>query len=443
MCSTLAIFPIFRFAGEKDDGVVAAVGRLAHDVVERVDEIEVVAAVARHVVGAAAPVEDVVAVVADQGVGVAAADAGLDEVVARVRVVAGVDRDVVVVAVDAGELPGAEVEDGARGRAGEVDRVVAAGVMDHETDVVLHPRGGQEIAVHGAAEAVDGVAGIQVDVLVGAHALFVDRREEAADDRFDIGEERRHRGPAAGLADVDPVEIGHDGVLLAIVGPGGVVEVVDLHAAGAAVVVETGVVQAELVAEFVDEGVEDVAADIGLVRLGVVEALADADIAIGRIGAAIVPALVAHFGADDLHPVRLEVEGGVVDDLELQRRDGRPHRQGTDRGGLVLGVVVEIRDVDPERARGGLRRQAAVQRPEIVEKGAVVLALAVGIIRRLVVHPPRVTGGTGHCWGPLSRRRAQRQQLGLRHRVQFRGAKAGAPRSSEAQGAGRPTFCPT
>ena len=100
------------------------------------------------------------------------------------------------------------------------------------------------------------------------------------------------------FADVDPVEIGHDAVLLAIIGPGRVVQVVDLDAAGAAVIVEPGMVQAEFVAEFVDEGIEDIAADIGLVGLGVVEALADADIAIGRIGAAVV--LLAELGADDL-----------------------------------------------------------------------------------------------------------------------------------------------
>ena len=61
-------------------------------------------------------------------------------------------------------------------------------------------------------------------------------------------------------------------------------------------------VQAEFMAEFMDEGIEDIAADIGLVGFGVVEALTDADIAIGRIGAAIV--VLAQFGADNLHPVR-------------------------------------------------------------------------------------------------------------------------------------------
>ena len=47
-------------------------------------------------------------------------------------------------------------------------------------------------------------------------------------------------------------------------------------------------VQAELMAEFMDEGIEDITADIRLVGFRVVETLTDADIAVARIGAAIV-----------------------------------------------------------------------------------------------------------------------------------------------------------
>ena len=136
--------------------------------------------------------------------------------------------------------------------------------------------------------------------------------------------------------------------MLAIVGPGRIVQIVDLHAAGTAVIVEPGMVQAEFMAEFMDEGIEDITADIRLVGFRVVETLTDADITIGRIGAAIV--LLAQFGADDLHPVRCAIEWRVVDDLEFQRGDGRPHLQGADRGGLVLGVVVELVNVDPQRS---------------------------------------------------------------------------------------------
>ena len=281
MCSTLAIFRDLQVPGQEDDRVVAAVGLLANDVVQRIDEIDIVAAVAGHAVAAAAAVQNVGAVVADQDVVIPAADAVLDVIVGPIRVVSGEDRHIVAVAVDAGELSGAQVEDRARRRAGEVDRVGPAGVMDHEADVMLQARGGQLVAILRAAEAVDIVAGVEVDVLIGAHAVRVDGREEAANDGLDVGHQRRRRGPAAGFADVDPIEIGHDAVLLAIVGPGRIVQIVDLHAAGTAVIVEPGMVQAEFMAEFMDEGIEDIAADIRLVGFRVVETLADADITIG------------------------------------------------------------------------------------------------------------------------------------------------------------------
>ena len=281
MFSTLAIFLIFRSLDKQDDRVVAAVGFLTNDVVEGIDEIDIVATIAGHAVAAAAAVQDVGAVIADQDVVIPAADAVLDVIVGPIRVVSGEDRHIVVMAVDAGELSGAQVEDRARRRAGEVDRVGPAGVMDHEADVMLRARGGELVAILRAAEAVDIVACVEVDVLIGAHAIRVDGREEAANDGLDVGHERRRRRPAGGFADIDPIEIGHDAVLLAIVGPGRIVQIVDLHAAGTAVIVEPGMVQAEFMAEFMDEGIEDIAADIRLVGFRVVETLTDADIAIG------------------------------------------------------------------------------------------------------------------------------------------------------------------
>lgn len=82
--------------------------------------------------------------------------------------------------------------------------------------------------------------------------------------------------------------------MLAIIGPGRIVQVVDLHAAGTAVIVEPGMVQPEFMAELMDKGIEDIAADIRLIGFRVVETLTDADITVARIGAAIV--LLAELG---------------------------------------------------------------------------------------------------------------------------------------------------
>ncbi|MBB6305426.1 hypothetical protein GGE67_006095 [Rhizobium leucaenae] len=82
-------------------------------------------------------------------------------------------------------------------------------------------------------------------------------------------------------------------------------------------------IQTELMAEFMHEGLEDIAADIGLVGFLVVETLADADMVTVRIGHAIV--LLAKFGADNLNLVRGAVERRVVDDFEFQGCDRRPH----------------------------------------------------------------------------------------------------------------------
>ena len=69
--------------------------------------------------------------------------------------------------------------------------------------------------------------------------------------------------------------------MLTVVDPGRIVQIVDLYAAGTAVIVEAGVVQAELMAEFMQEGIEHIAANIRLVGLRVVETLTYADITIG------------------------------------------------------------------------------------------------------------------------------------------------------------------
>jgi hypothetical protein len=44
-------------------------------------------------------------------------------------------------------------------------------------------------------------------------------------------------------------------------------------------------------------------------------------------------------------------------------------------------MVVELVDVDPQRLGGDLRRQAAVEGPEVVEERLVVIALAIGVVR--------------------------------------------------------------
>ena len=376
--------------GQHIDRVVPAPGFLAHDIVGRIDEIDVVATIARHAVGAAAAIEDVVSVIADQDVVVAAADAVLDVILGLVGIMPGKDRNVVAVTVDAGELPRTQVKDRSRRRAGKVDGVGAAGVMDDKADIVLHAGGGQLIAVLRAVEPIDVVAGVQVDRLIGAHAVCIDGGEETADHRLDIRHHRRRGRPARGFAHVDPVEIGHDAVLLAVIDPGRVIEIVDLDAARAAVIVKTGMVQAEFMAEFMNEAVENVTADIGLVGLRVMEALADADIAVAGEGAAV--ARLAQFRADHPHPLRRGVPRLVIDDHELERRDRGPHLQRADGGCLVFGVIVEFGDVDHQRTCGDRRGQAAIQRAQIFQIGLVIRALVIWIVRRLIVDPPLFAG---------------------------------------------------
>ena len=86
----------------------------------------------------------------------------------------GKDRHVVDVSIHARELSGAQVKDRARCRAGKVDCVVSARVMDHETDIMLQARRGEFIAILRAAKAIDIVAGVQVDGLIGPHPIRVD-----------------------------------------------------------------------------------------------------------------------------------------------------------------------------------------------------------------------------------------------------------------------------
>src|SRR4029079_16075153 len=91
------------------------------------------------------------------------------------------DRHVEVVSVDAREAAGPELELGAGGRAGEVDRVVAASVLEDDADVVRPAGRGELVAELVAAEAVGVVAGVELDVLVGAHAGYgIDRRDVVA-----------------------------------------------------------------------------------------------------------------------------------------------------------------------------------------------------------------------------------------------------------------------
>ena len=97
-------------------------------------------------------------------------------------------------------------------------------------------------------------------------------------------------------------------------------------------------VQAPFVAEFVDEGVEDIAAGVGLVRLGIVEALSDADISAGRKGAAVI--FLAQFRAHHFQIVQIRIEWPIVDDLELERRRRRPLLQRADGSRLVFGMIV-------------------------------------------------------------------------------------------------------
>ena len=344
---------------DHDDRVIAAIGFLAHDIIGGIDEIDVIPAIAGHAVIAAAPIQHIGAVIADQDVVMAAADAVLDVIFGLVGVMPGKDRHVVAVAVHAGKLARPQIEDRAGGRTGKVDRVFAASVMDHEADVVQHPRRGQLIAVLRAVEPIGVVAGVQIDDLIGPLAVFIHGREEPPDHRLDIRHQRGRGRPARIFAHIDAVEIGHDAVLLAVIGPGGVVQIVDLDAARPAVIVKAGMVQPEFMAEFMDETVKHIAADVGQVRFGVMETLADADIAVAGKGAAVV--WLADFGADDAHPLCAAIPGLVIDNDEFQRRDGCPHVQRADGGGLVVGMVVQFGHVDDQRLLRDGGGQAAVQ----------------------------------------------------------------------------------
>ena len=68
--------------------------------------------------------------------------------------------------------------------------------------------------------------------------------------------------------------------MLAVVNPRRIVQIVDLDAAGAAVIVKAGMVQTEFMAKLVDEAVEHIAANVRPARLCIVKTLADADIAV-------------------------------------------------------------------------------------------------------------------------------------------------------------------
>ena len=68
--------------------------------------------------------------------------------------------------------------------------------------------------------------------------------------------------------------------MLAVVNPRRIVQIVDLDAAGAAVIVKAGMVQAEFMAKLMDETVEHIAANVCPARLCIVKTLADTDIAV-------------------------------------------------------------------------------------------------------------------------------------------------------------------
>ena len=104
-------------------------------------------------------------------------------------------------------------------------------------------------------------------------------------------------------------------------------------------------VEAEFMTKFMDKAVKDIAADIGLVRLCVVESLPDADIAVVRIGAAIVS--LAQFGADNFHPIRYRIKRRIGDEFKLQRRDRGPHRQSANGCRLICGMVAKFLNIDP------------------------------------------------------------------------------------------------
>ena len=124
------------------------------------------------------------------------------------------------------------------------------------------------------------------------------------------------------------------------------------------------------------------AAGIGLVRLGVVEALPDADVAARRIGAAVVS--LPEFWADDPQIILARIIGPVVYHHELQSGDRRPLLQGADRGFLVVRMIVQLRQVDLERGMRLRGRQRTLQGPQIVEEFFIVGVLAVRVVRRLI-----------------------------------------------------------
>ena len=91
------------------DGVVAAIRPLSDEVIKRVHEIDIVAAIAGHPVATTTAIQNVGTVIADQDVIIGAADPGLDIIFGPVGVVPGKDRHVVDVSIHARELSGAQV----------------------------------------------------------------------------------------------------------------------------------------------------------------------------------------------------------------------------------------------------------------------------------------------------------------------------------------------
>ena len=78
-------------------------------------------------------------------------------------------------AINAGKLSRAQIKDRARRGAGEVDGVDTTSIMDHEAYIVLRACGGQLVAILRAAKAIDIVARVQIDGLIGPHPVRVHR----------------------------------------------------------------------------------------------------------------------------------------------------------------------------------------------------------------------------------------------------------------------------
>ncbi len=68
--------------------------------------------------------------------------------------------------------------------------------------------------------------------------------------------------------------------MLTIINPGRIVQIVDLNASRAAVVIKTRVIQAKFMTELMDEAVKNITADVCFVWLCIVELLTDTDIAV-------------------------------------------------------------------------------------------------------------------------------------------------------------------